>query len=28
MELIGGFPQAGFNLRDVMEGVGGDLRGS
>ena len=26
-ELIGGFPQAGFNLRDVVEGVGGHLCG-
>ncbi len=26
-ELIGGIPQAGFNLRDVVEGVGGHLRG-
>ena len=26
-ELIGGVPQAGFNLRDVVEGVGGHLCG-
>lgn len=26
-EVIGCFPQAGFNLRDVVEGVGGHLRG-
>jgi hypothetical protein len=26
-ELIGGFPQAGFNLRDVVEGVGSHLCG-
>jgi hypothetical protein len=26
-ELIGGFPQAGFNLRDVVEGVDGHLCG-
>jgi hypothetical protein len=27
-ELMGGFPQAGFNLRDVVAGVGGHLCGA